>query len=159
VRLEDLQTDARIRGITAQGVATVVSVEWSGNHAVNVVYRDSAGKLADRLLFRDDECTLELDAGGRPWSFDGSGDLLRLVSEAYRFRLAWLFDPYVAISTSAIEPLPHQISAVYEEMMPRLPLPPGIGTQAAVMTNNPGYAPGSFTDVLQFVGGATRVQE
>ena len=56
---------------------------------------------------------------GRPWSFDGDGDLLRLVSEAYRINLAWLFDPYVAITTSIIEPLPHQISAVYVEMLPR----------------------------------------
>jgi superfamily II DNA or RNA helicase len=59
---------------------------------------------------------------GRPWSFDGDGDLLRLVSEAYRINLAWLFDPYVAITTSIIEPLPHQISAVYEEMLPRQPM-------------------------------------
>jgi hypothetical protein len=59
---------------------------------------------------------------GRPWSFDGDGDLLRLVSEAYRINLAWLFDPYVAITTSIIEPLPHQISAVYEAMLPRQPM-------------------------------------
>jgi SNF2 family DNA or RNA helicase len=59
---------------------------------------------------------------GRPWSFDGDGDLMRLVSEAYRINLAWLFDPYVAITTSIIEPLPHQISAVYEEMLPRQPM-------------------------------------
>jgi len=122
VRLEELQTGTRVRGITADGVASVVSIDWSGNHAVNVVYRDQAGALGERLLYRDDESQLALEAAGRPWSFDGSGELLRLVSEAYRFRLAWLFDPYVAISTSAIEPLPHQISAVYEEMMPRLPM-------------------------------------
>ena len=41
---------------------------------------------------------------GRPWSFDGDGDLLRLVSEAYRINLAWLFDTYVAITTSIISP-------------------------------------------------------
>ena len=47
---------------------------------------------------------------GGPWSFDGDGDLLRLVLEAYRINLAWLFDRYVAITISLIEPLPHQIS-------------------------------------------------
>jgi hypothetical protein len=41
---------------------------------------------------------------GRPWSFDGDGSLLRLVSEADRIRLAHLFDPYVVIHTSHIEP-------------------------------------------------------
>jgi hypothetical protein len=58
----------------------------------------------------------------RPWSFDADGNLFRLVSEARRIELAWLFDPYVAITSSTIEPLPHQISAVYEEMLPRQPM-------------------------------------
>jgi hypothetical protein len=42
-----------------------------------------------------------------------------MVSEAYRIRLAHLSDPYLAIHTSRIEPLPHQITAVYGEMLPR----------------------------------------
>ena len=57
-----------------------------------------------------------------PWSFDGDGGMLRLVSEGYRIRLAYLFDPYLALHTSQVEPLPHQISAVYGEMLPRQPL-------------------------------------
>jgi SNF2 family DNA or RNA helicase len=59
---------------------------------------------------------------GRPWSFDGDGALFRLVSEAHRIRLAHLFDPVLAVHTSLVEPLPHQITAVYEAMLPRQPL-------------------------------------
>ena len=59
---------------------------------------------------------------GRPWSFDGDGALFRLVSEAHRIRLAHLFDPVLAIHTSVVDPLPHQITAVYEAMLPRQPL-------------------------------------
>lgn len=55
-------------------------------------------------------------------SFAADGSLLRLVAEADRIRLAHLFDPYVAVSASSIEPLPHQITAVYGEMLPRQPL-------------------------------------
>ena len=47
---------------------------------------------------------------------------MRLASEAYRIRLAHLFDPYLAVSASQIEALPHQITAVYGEMLPRQPL-------------------------------------
>lgn len=47
---------------------------------------------------------------------------MRLVSEAYRIRLAHLFDPYLAVSASQIEALPHQITAIYGEMLPRQPL-------------------------------------
>lgn len=36
--------------------------------------------------------------------------------------MAHLFDPHLAVNTSNIEPLPHQITAVYEEMLKRQPL-------------------------------------
>ena len=58
----------------------------------------------------------------RPWSFDADGALFRLASEAHRIQLAHLFDPVLAIHTSLVEPLPHQITAVYEVMLQRQPL-------------------------------------
>ena len=36
--------------------------------------------------------------------------------------MAYLFDPLLAVHTSLVEPLPHQITAVYEEMLTRQPL-------------------------------------
>src|SRR5437870_12790589 len=74
------------------------------------------------LVYRDREPTLEIGEAGRPWSFDGDGKLFRLVSEARRIDLAHLFDPLLAIHTSIVDPLPHQITAVYGEMLPRQPL-------------------------------------
>ena len=56
------------------------------------------------------------------WSFDGDGDLFRLVSEALRIHLAHLFDSALAVHTSLVEPLAHQITAVYQAMLPRQPL-------------------------------------
>ena len=122
MKLEELTNGTRVRGLTPDGVATVKAASWFGDHGVELIYTDPQGSLQQRLVYRDDEESLELVQGGRPWSFDGDGDLLRLVSEAYRIRLAWLFDPYLAITTSLVEPLPHQISAVYEEMLPRQPM-------------------------------------
>ncbi len=83
-RLEDLTTRTRLTGLVASGSATVESVQWIGDQALKVIFRDGDGQLSDRLLYRDDEPSLELVELGRPWSFDGDGDLLRLVSEAYR---------------------------------------------------------------------------
>ena len=65
---------------------------------------------------------LEIEDEGRAWSFDADGKLFRLASEALRIRLAHLFDPYLAVHTSNLDPLPHQIRAVYGEMLPRQPL-------------------------------------
>ena len=49
-------------------------------------------------------------------------ELFRLVAEARRIKLAYLFDPMLAITSSQIDPLPHQIQAVYGQMLPRQPL-------------------------------------
>ncbi len=120
--LEQLQPNAAIRGIVPDALVTVVSVQWFGSAALTLIYRTAAGQLADRVLYRDDEPHLEIVEEGRPWSFDGDGALFRLVSEAQRIRLAHLFDPVLAVHTSIVDPLPHQITAVYEQMLPRQPL-------------------------------------
>ncbi len=46
----------------------------------------------------------------------------RLVAECQRIRLAGLSDPMLAVTTSDIQPLPHQLRAVYGELLPRTPL-------------------------------------
>lgn len=120
--LEELQPEAAVRGLTPDGAVTVVSVEWHGTGALTLIYRKPDGRVAEEILYRDDETRLELVAKGRPWSFDADGSLFRLVSEAHRIRLAHLFDPVLAVHTSLVEPLPHQITAVYEAMLPRQPL-------------------------------------
>jgi len=120
--LESLQPNAAVRGILPDALVTVVNVQWFGSDALELTYKDPAGKVANTLLYRDDEPRLEVVVQGRPWSFDGDGELFRLVSEAHRIRLAHLFDPVLAVHTSIVEPLPHQITGVYEAMLPRQPL-------------------------------------
>lgn len=120
--LEDIKNGAQLRGVVPGQPVEVVSVEWIGDQAINLVYRVPGGGVAETTLYRDDQVRIELDAHGRAWSFDADGDLLRLVTEANRIKLAHYFDPYLAIHTSLVDPLPHQISAVYGEMLPRQPL-------------------------------------
>jgi SNF2 family DNA or RNA helicase len=122
IRLEDLQPNAAVRGILPDALVTVVSVQWFGSQALELTYKTPAGAPGNVLLYREDEARLDLVEQGRPWSFDGDGALFRLVAEAQRIRLAHLFDPLLAVHTSDIQPLPHQITAVYETMLPRLPL-------------------------------------
>lgn len=122
MKLEQIQPEAILRGVRADSTVIVVSVEWHGSDALTLVFRGSDARIDETLLYRDDECRLEVVEAGRPWSFDGNGELFRLVSEAHRIRLAHLFDPVLAVHTSRVDPLPHQITAVYESMLPRQPL-------------------------------------
>jgi hypothetical protein len=121
-KLEELRINASVQGILPNSLVSVVSIQWFGSEALELTYKDPAGKVANELLYRHDEPRIEVVAHGQPWSFDGDGHQFRLVSEAHRIRLAHLFDPVLAVHTSVVEPLPHQITAVYESMLPRQPL-------------------------------------
>lgn len=124
IRLEELKPDTIIKAkdILPDEQVTVVAVTWEGNDAVELFYKDTNGKPQTVLLLREHEASLEIVTEGLPWSFDGDGEMFRLVSEAYRIQLAHLFDPYLAVYTSRVDPLPHQIEAVYEKMLPLHPL-------------------------------------
>lgn len=122
VKLEELTRGSIINGILPNQSVTVIEAKWHGTDVVELTYKDASGQPYTELLFRDREPTLEIVTVGKPWSFDGDGDTLRLVSEAHRIRLAYLFDPLLAVHTSLVEPLPHQITAVYGEMLNRQPL-------------------------------------
>ena len=121
-KLEDLKPDAAVRGVLPGSSVIVVTVKWHGTDVVTLTYRTPTGQLGEEILFRDSESRIEVAEQGRPWSFDGDGKLFRLVSEANRIKMAHLFDPVLAVHTSEVEPLPHQITAVYESMIERQPL-------------------------------------
>lgn len=103
--LEQLTPGARVRGILVNDVAVVVNSRWYGSGAVELTYKDSHGVAHSNILYRDQEHTLEVVDGGRAWSFDGDGQALRLAYEAYRIKLAHLFDPMLAVHTSLVRPL------------------------------------------------------
>ncbi len=120
--LEQLTPGTRVRGLLAGDVSEVISARWIGSSAVEVTYKDGKGNTHQNLLYRDQEADLEVLATGRAWSFDGDARALRLAYEGYRIRLAHLFDPMLAVHTSVVRPLPHQITAVYGDMLTRQPL-------------------------------------
>lgn len=122
LKLEQIQKNAAISGIEPGHVVRIVTTEPVGDNALTVYYKTSDGKLLERMLFRSNEHELFLAEAGRPWAFDASGEDFKLAAEAYRINLAHLFDPMMAVHTSNVEPLPHQITAVYESMLPRQPL-------------------------------------
>src|SRR5438876_2587966 len=120
--LEQLTPGVLIKGLLPGGIVTIISVKRHGSIGVEIVYQEAGGNLGSELLYSDSVAHLEIVPAGLPWSFDAEGALFRLTSEAYRIRLAYLFDPLIAVHTSLIEPLPHQITAVYETMLGKQPL-------------------------------------
>lgn len=122
LKLEQIQKNAPISGLEPGHVVRVITTEPAGENAITVYYKMADGMLRERMLFRVDEVSLSLAEAGRPWAFDAPGEEFKLAVEACRINLAHLFDPMMAVHTSNVEPLPHQITAVYESMLPRQPL-------------------------------------
>ena len=121
-RLEELTVDSTVIGLAPNQPVTIVAAKAISQAVYEVTYKDPAGHLFSELVYREDEHRLSIVSETRAYSLTAPGDLFRLVSEANRIRLAYLFDPVLAVHISDIEPLPHQITAVYEEMLPRQPL-------------------------------------
>jgi superfamily II DNA or RNA helicase len=103
------------------GLVTVVATAPVGD-SVNLVFRDADGNYGDRLLYAADLAVIAVHAPESRWTLDADGDEFRLAAEALRIRMAGIHDPMLAVTTSNIRPLPHQIKAVYEELLPRMPL-------------------------------------
>ncbi|MFZ4802855.1 MAG: protein NO VEIN domain-containing protein [Chlorobium sp.] len=122
MRIEEITSGSSLTGLEPSAVATVIAVVPIADGAVRVIYQTPDGTLKERLLGRADEENIAVATTERPWSFDGDGEAFKLTIEAKRIDLAFLFDPMMAVHTSNVEPLPHQITAVYEAMLPRQPM-------------------------------------
>jgi len=120
--LESITPGLALTGLEPSVIATIVAVVPIADGALQVIYKTPDGALKDRLLNRGDETSIDIATAERPWSFDGDGEAFKLTVEAKRIDLAFLFDPMMAVHTSNVDPLPHQITAVYESMLPQQPL-------------------------------------
>ncbi|MCX7618906.1 MAG: helicase-related protein [Tepidiforma sp.] len=120
---EELSAGARVQGLIPGAIAKIETVTPHGPDVVTIAYRDErTGHLTERVLFREEADAITVVEGATPWAFDGDGARFRLAAEAQRIRMAYLFDPMLAVHTSNVVPLPHQLAAVYESMLPRQPL-------------------------------------
>ncbi len=66
-------------------------------------------------LTADDIRTLNVTQAGS--DFSGDGTLLRLGIQAYTLGISYEFDPYFGLSISRVDPLPHQLEAVYDYLL------------------------------------------
>ena len=91
-----------------------VSSNGSGLLVVGLVGQQSE-RFRQVTLTADDVSSLTI-ADSAP-SFDGDGRLLRLGLQAYALGIAYEFDPYFGLSISRVDPLPHQLEAVYDHLL------------------------------------------
>jgi SNF2 family DNA or RNA helicase len=120
--LEELVQGLKVIGLSSKGPVEVVSVTNSGKNAVTLVYRDSDGLIEERIILRNQISKLKAWDKSLMRAFDAEPVDWKLGAEAVRIKNVSSFDPMVALTTSDLDPLPHQLRAVYEELLPRSPL-------------------------------------
>src|SRR5439155_8281228 len=76
------------------------------------------GLARDLVLTSPQVAQLTISASEEP--LDGDAGLFRLGVEAHRLGLAYEYDPYFSLSIARVDPLPHQLEAVYDYFL-RLP--------------------------------------
>jgi superfamily II DNA or RNA helicase len=122
MKLEDIHPGLFLEGLVPGEVAQIKYVEPVGPDSLTVGFKVAGKPVQEQLLYRDAEAFLSPATVKLPWSFTSPGAQFKLALEAHRMKLGHLFDPMMAVHASSIEPLPHQIAAVYESMLPRQPL-------------------------------------
>ena len=74
-----------------------------------------SGKVHQPVLTAEQIAELEMSPEREP--FDGDAAKFRLGIEAIRLGLAYEYDPYFSLSIARVDPLPHQLEAVYDYFM------------------------------------------
>jgi len=119
--LPDIKEGLRLQGIVPGESVEILSAKSAGN-AVEIIFRKNDGSLSSQILYEKDLTGIRNEGDTLRWQFTGNAEASKLAIEAYRIKLAHLFDPHLAVYTSMIDALPHQITAVYKEMLPKQPL-------------------------------------
>lgn len=79
----------------------------------------NSNKSSTKVITKDQFDTLEVLASEGEFNFKGNPEKFVLYAEAERIHSAYQFDPLFAINCSVVDPLPHQVEAVYKFLLPQ----------------------------------------
>src|SRR5947207_6279218 len=98
-----------VRVLTAKARGSKIEVQAVGLHTK---------RLWTKLLKAEEfDGTIRITQAGQLAALNGNPTHFRLAAEAHRIRLAFQYDPHFAVSVSQVDPLPHQMDAVYTHLL------------------------------------------
>ena len=108
----DLKPNVVVRGALFPEPVKVITVIPMGGSVKLIGEGLKTGKVHQPVLTPDQIASLEATPETRP--YDGDSERFRLGIEAMRLGLAYEYDPYFSLSIARVDPLPHQLEAVYD---------------------------------------------
>lgn len=115
---EELKPNITVSGPLFPEPVEILTLMPMGN-AVKLVARGIRSNTVFQPILTSDQLAL-LTASPAQEPFDGDAGKFRLGIEAMRLGLAYEYDPYFSLSIARVDPLPHQLEAVYDYFL-RLP--------------------------------------
>ncbi len=106
-----IKSGSIIRGPTLPEAVEVLALVPFGDSLKIIGRGQSSGLTYDPVLNSEQIGQLVVSAECEP--FDGDARLFRLGVEAHRLGLAYEYDPFFSLSIARVDPLPHQLEAVY----------------------------------------------
>ncbi len=96
----------------------VLTVKARGNRIEVQAVGVNTKRLWTKLLKAEDfNRAIKVTQAGELAALNGNPTHFRLAAEAHRIRLAFQYDPHFAVSVSQVDPLPHQMDAVYSHLL------------------------------------------
>ena len=112
MRADDLQQNVTVYGsLFPEPVQVIVAIPL-GNSVKLVGKGLRSNRVYEPILSPEQIDQLQASPAQEP--FDGDAAKFRLGVEAMRLGLAYEYDPYFALSIARVDPLPHQLEAVYD---------------------------------------------
>src|SRR5436305_916079 len=110
--LEHLKANVIVKGPIFPEPVQVITTLALGDSIKLIGKGLQSGQVYEPIL--NCEQLAMLEASPEKEKFDGDPERFRLGIEALRLGLAYEYDPYFSLSIARVDPLPHQLEAVYE---------------------------------------------
>jgi len=108
--LSKLKPNTVIRGNLFPENVHIITAQPFGS-AIKLIGRGESNQVYDLVIPEDKFSEIEFVEIG---TYTGNARHFRLVVEALRLGLAYEYDPYFSLSIARVDPLPHQLEAVYD---------------------------------------------
>jgi SNF2 family DNA or RNA helicase len=115
MNIDQLKPNKVLRGPIFPEPVQVIVVIPMGDAVKLIAKGVNTARVYEPILTLDNLAALETTPDTQP--FDGEAQRFRLGVEALRLSLAYEYDPYFSLSIARVDPLPHQLEAVYQYFM------------------------------------------
>lgn len=107
-----------VHGLEPNEPVTIIGVKPLGSKISLRYTGNNSGKRSSKVLSPEEYERLEVITEEGEFNFKGNAEHFKLFVEAERIHTAYQFDPLFAVNCSVVDPLPHQVEAVYQNLLP-----------------------------------------